>query len=150
MRRAIEVQRHASGAVSATVTLPFDDRHRRRIRMTDDDGGDFMLDLPDAVLLTDGDNLVLDDGGVIVVRAAEEDVADIYCDTTVTAARIAWHIGNRHTPVQVLAGGTLRIRDDHVMVDMVKGLGATVLHTMAPFEPEGGAYNSGGGHGHAH
>jgi urease accessory protein len=150
MRRAITLKRAGSwtGESSATVTLPFEDRHRRRIRMTDDAGGYFLLDLPDAVRLADGDALILDQGGMIVVRAALERVADLHCKDTADALRLAWHIGNRHTPVQVLPDGVLRIADDHVLVAMAQGLGASITQHMAPFQPEGGAYAT--GHGHAH
>lgn len=152
MRRAVQVKHSLAGdGGSVSVTLPFDQRHRRRIKMTDDAGEAFLLDLPDAVLLSDGDGLVLDDGGVIAVRAAAEPVADVHCASPEMAARIAWHIGNRHTAVQVLGDGVLRIADDHVLVGMVEGLGARVVRTVAPFEPEGGAYSPGGhGHGHDH
>lgn len=156
MRRAISVMPSGSwnGGVSATVTLAFDERHRRRIRMIDDAGEPFLLDLPDAVQLADGDGLALEGGGVIAVKAAPEPVAEIRCRDAETAARIAWHIGNRHTPLQVLAEGRLRIRDDHVLVAMVEGLGATVARLSAPFEPEGGAYanaaSQGTGHRHGH
>jgi urease accessory protein len=153
MRRAIEHrlagQWIANEAVS-TVTLAFDDRYRRRIRLTDDSGAAFLLDLADVVLLSEGDGLVLDCGGVIAVREAEEPVADIHCDSPAAAARIAWHIGNRHTPIQVLPDGAIRIRDDHVLVAMLEGLGARVVTRQGPFTPERGAYESGGGHRHAH
>lgn len=161
MQRAFEVKPRGTWCPPAgrslgarSVTLAFDERHRRRIRMTDDDGAAFLLDLPDAVLLADGDGLVLEDGTMIAVHAADEAVADIHCDDAATVARIAWHIGNRHTPLQVLESGALRIHDDHVMVEMVQGLGASVTRLSAPFEPEGGAYAAGhgvghgGGHGH--
>ncbi|CCQ72722.1 urease accessory protein UreE [Magnetospira sp. QH-2] len=150
LRRAIAVlpQGHWTGDPVGTITLAFADRHKRRIRMIDDGGEAFLLDLPDAVLLGDGDGLELDGGGVIEVRAAEESVVDIACTDAAHAARIAWHIGNRHTAVQVLDGGRLRMADDLVMVHMVEGLGGAVSRTTAPFEPEGGAYASGGGHAH--
>lgn len=162
MRRAIEVKPTGGGDARgpmASVTLPFDERHRRRIRMTDDAGEAFLLDLPDAVLLDHGDQLILDDGGLIEVLAASEPVADIVCADAAHAARIAWHIGNRHTPLQVMDGGRLRMRDDHVLVAMVEGLGARVERRSAPFQPEPGAYASSHkhgahehrhGHGHAH
>lgn len=137
-----------TGDVAGSVTLPFEERHRRRIRMIDDDGAPFMLDLADAVRLGDGDGLVLDDGGMIVVRAASERIADLTCEDAVAAMRLAWHIGNRHTPLQVLADGTLRIAHDHVLVAMAEGLGARAEEKVAPFEPEGGAYSSGHGHDH--
>ncbi len=134
-----------------SVTLDFDRRHRRRLRMTDDAGADFLLDLAAATVLGDGDGLVLEDGGIIQVRAAAEPVLDISCGTPADSARIAWHIGNRHTPVQVLADGTLRIRDDHVLAGMIEALGATAHRRSAPFDPEPGAYAVGGtGHSHDH
>ena len=150
MRRAVTVKRAGSwtGLAAETVTLPFEDRHRRRIRMTDDAGVDFLLDLADAVRLADGDALVLDQGGKIVVRAAMERVADLQCGDPADALRLAWHIGNRHTPVQVLPSGVLRIAHDHVLVAMAQGLGASATERNAPFQPEGGAYAP--GHGHAH
>jgi urease accessory protein len=158
MRRAIEhipVDRAKAktatlDAVRGTVTLAFADRHRRRIRLLDDAGEAFLLDLPHAVRLGDGDRLRLADGGVIVVRAAEEAVLTITCAGPIAASRIAWHIGNRHTPMQVLKDGRLRIIDDHVMRDMVLGLGGVVDAEIAPFDPERGAYHNKGGHGHGH
>ncbi len=150
MRRAVHVKLSGSwptGATVASVTLAFEDRHRRRIRLADDGGEDFLLDLEAPVLLADGDGLVLDDGGIIEVRAADEAVADIQCADGMHAARIAWHIGNRHTPVQVLGEDALRIGDDHVLVHMAEGLGGEVTRRLAPFVPEPGAY-AGSGHEH--
>ena len=133
------------------MTLAFDERHRRRIRMTDDAGVPFLLDLAKAMVLGDGDGLALDGDGYIRVRAAAEPVADVRAATAAETARLAWHIGNRHTPVQVLADGTLRIRDDHVLVAMLEGLGAFVTRRLASFTPEPGAYaGTGDGHGHRH
>lgn len=129
----------------ATVTLSFHDRHRRRIRMIDDAGGEFLLDLPQATHLNDGDGLALEGGGFLLVKAAEEAVADVGCGSPEALARIAWHVGNRHMPVQVLEGGILRVPDDHVLVAMLQGLGAQVVRRRAPFAPEAGAY-----HGHDH
>lgn len=131
----------------STVTLAWADRHRRRLMMTDDSGEAFLLDLSDATRLAEGDGLALEGGGWLAVRAAAEAVADIRCAGAEELARIAWHIGNRHAPVQVLAGGILRILDDHVLIAMVHGLGGTVDRLVAPFQPEGGAYE---GSVHAH
>jgi urease accessory protein len=152
MRRAIDVipaGNWPKNESTGCVTLVFDDRHRRRIQLTDDRGGDFLLDLVEATRINNGDGLVLDEGGILKVLAADEDVIDIGCDGVTETARIAWHLGNRHTPVQVLKSGHLRIRFDHVLLEMAKGLGALVKRRNAPFEPEAGAY-SGGGHGHIH
>ena len=138
-------------AAVGEVTLAFDQRHRRRIRMTDDAGEPFLLDLAKAVVLADGDGLALDGDGFIRVRAAAEPVADVRAETAAETARLAWHIGNRHTTMQVLADGTLRIHDDHVLVAMLEGLGAFVTRRLAPFTPEPGAYaGAGDGHGHDH
>ncbi len=131
-----------------SVTLVYEDRYRRRMVITADDGSStFLLDLPQARVLNDGDGLVLDDGAIALVRAATERVCDVICESPEALARIAWHLGNRHLPVQVIPGG-LRIRDDHVIVDMLVRLGARVTPRQAPFTPEGGAYAS--AHGHAH
>lgn len=154
MRRATEIL--ASGRwpveqAAATVTLSFDDRHRRRIRLVDDVGRDFLLDLDETALMADGDGLRLDDGTFIRVVAAEEAVADAKGLSPAHAARLAWHLGNRHAPVQVMPDGTLRIRDDHVLIAMLEGLGALVVRRLAPFSPEPGAYaRDGHGHDDAH
>ncbi|HEX9702022.1 MAG TPA: urease accessory protein UreE [Rhodospirillales bacterium] len=143
MRRATDIVARGSWPAEsavATVTLALDDRHRRRIRMIDDGGHDFLLDLPKARLLADGDGLKLADGGIIRVVAADEAVADVAGSSPAHTARLAWHIGNRHVPVQVMTDGGLRIRDDHVLVTMLEGLGANVTRRMAPFSPEPGAY----------
>ena len=134
----------------ACVTLPFNERHRRRILMSDDQGRAFLLDLAETARLEDGDGLVLETGGVVLVRAAQEDVLDIVCRGADGAARIAWHLGNRHTPVQVLANGALRIAYDHVLRHMAESLGALTERRQAPFAPEGGAYADGFNHGHGH
>ncbi len=134
---------------SARVTLTFDDRYRRRIRMTDDRGRDFLLDLAETTRIEDGDGLVLESGETIVVRAADEDVLDIICHDAAETARVAWHLGNRHTPVQVLGSGALRIAYDHVLAHMVEHLGAHTQRRQAPFAPEPGAYTD-GGHGQSH
>jgi urease accessory protein len=155
MRRAIEAvprgtwpRRRRIGA----ATLDFDHRHRRRIALTTDDGAAFLLDLPEARVLGPGDGLILDTGDVIEVIAADEQVCDVAADSPATLARLAWHLGNRHLPVEIRAAG-LRIRDDHVIVAMLEGLGAHVHRLAAPFTPEQGAYAHAGaapGHGHGH
>ena len=149
MRRAVAVKTSGTWPAAEAVaeaTLAFDERHRRRFRLRDDNGEAFMLDLPEATLLSDGDGLALAGGGYVRVRAAAEPVADLHAATAAATARLAWHIGNRHVPVQVLSDGVLRIRDDHVLTDMAQGLGATVERHAAPFAPEAGAYA--GGHSH--
>lgn len=154
MRRVTEIRHRGSWPAEdavATVTLPLDDRHRRRIRLTDDRGEAFLLDLAEAALMGDGDGLRLEDGGFIRIVAADESVADVRGSSPAHTARLAWHLGNRHTPVQVLANGGLRIRDDHVLIAMLEGLGARVVRHQAPFSPEPGAYaRNGNGHEHGH
>ncbi len=130
-----------------TVVLDFDDRHRRRMAMTGTRGLAFLLDLENAVALRGGDALVLDDGRLVEVVAAPEPLLEIRGTDPHHLVRVAWHLGNRHLPTQIMAKG-LRIRRDHVIEAMVKGLGARVIEIEAPFDPEGGAY-AGGGHAHA-
>ena len=154
MRRVVDVLPAGDwppNAMVAEVTLAFDARHRRRFRMTDGRGEPFLLDLRRPTQLKDGDGLVLDGDGIIRVRAADEAIADVRGRTAADTARLAWHIGNRHTPMQVLADGALRIRDDHVIVTMLEGLGGSVTRHRAPFSPEPGAYaRAEPGHGHDH
>jgi len=128
-----------------TVVLDFDDRHRRRMAMTGTRGLEFLLDLEAAVALRGGDALVLEDGRLIEVVAAPEPLVEIRGSDPHHLIRVAWHLGNRHLPTQIMPKG-LRIRRDHVIEAMVKGLGARVIEIEAPFDPEGGAY---AGHGHA-
>jgi urease accessory protein len=151
MRRAITV--HTRGhwpdeAAIDGVTLPFLDRHRRRIRLVADSGTPFLLDLARAQRLTEGDGLELDDGGYIRVCSAAEPVIEIAADSPGDLLRIAWHLGNRHLPLQALEG-RLRIRADHVIAAMVEGLGGHITRIEAPFDPEIGAY-AGAAHDHAH
>ncbi len=138
-----------------TVVLDFDDRHRRRMAMTGTRGLEFLLDLANAVALRGGDALVLDDGRLVEVVAAPEPLTEIRCNDPHHLVRVAWHLGNRHLPTQIMAKG-LRIRRDHVIEAMVKGLGARVIEIEAPFDPEGGAYaeafhaaGEAGSHAHA-
>src|SRR5271165_1081579 len=132
-----------------TVVLDFDDRHRRRMAMTGTRGLEFLLDLENAVVLRGGDALVLDDGRLIEVVAAAEPLVEIRGADPHHLIRVAWHLGNRHLPTQIMPKG-LRIRRDHVIEEMVKGLGARVIEIEAPFDPEGGAYAEAAAHGHAH
>ena len=120
--------------IGVIVVLGFDDRHRRRIAMTGLRGTRFLLDLPAAVALRDGDGLALEDGRVIRVEAAPERLAEIRCASPADLVRVAWHLGNRHLPTQ-FAGDRLRIREDHVILDMVRRLGAEVRPVEAPFDP---------------
>lgn len=130
-----------------TIVLDFDDRHRRRMAMTGTRGLEFLLDLEKATALHGGDALVLEDGRLVEVVAAPEPLVEIRCRDPRHLVRVAWHLGNRHLPTQI-TGRALRIRRDHVIEAMVKGLGARVIEIEAPFDPEGGAY-AGDSHAHA-
>jgi urease accessory protein len=116
--------------------------------MTGAGGLAFLLDLGEALPLRDGDGLLLDDGRTVEVAAAPEPLAEIAADGASELVRIAWHLGNRHLPCQLL-GDRIRIRHDHVIEEMVARLGASVTAVDAPFDPEGGAYRAGHGH-HGH
>ncbi len=130
-----------------TVLIDFDRRHRRRIQLTTESGADLLLDLPQAARLRDGDGLVVEGGGIVLVKARPEPLLDIHAHDAAGLVRIAWHLGNRHLPVQLL-GSHIRIREDHVIAEMVRGLGGHVHAIDAPFDPEAGAYA--GGHQHHH
>jgi urease accessory protein len=150
MIRATKVlgQHRWKEAAADTIVLDFDDRHRRRMAMTGTRGLEFLLDLESAIALRGGDALVLEDGRLIEVVAAPEPLLEIKGADPHHLIRVAWHLGNRHLPTQLMPKG-LRIRRDHVIEAMVKGLGARVVEIEAPFDPEGGAYAS-AAHGHAH
>ena len=145
MIRAVEVkpQHRWSEAPADTVVLDFDDRHRRRMAMTGTRGLEFLLDLEHALALRGGDALVLEDGRLVEVVAAPEPLIEIKGRDPQHLVRLAWHLGNRHLPTQITAKA-LRIRRDHVIAEMLKGLGARILEIEAPFDPEGGAYDGGG------
>ncbi|WP_424628215.1 urease accessory protein UreE [Bradyrhizobium sp. SYSU BS000235] len=150
MIRATQVRPHYrwNEAAADTVVLGFDDRHRRRMTMTGTRGLEFLLDLQQAVALRSGDALVLEDGRLVEVVAAAEQLLEIRGTDPSHLVRLAWHLGNRHLPTQIVGKG-LRIRHDHVIEAMVKGLGARVIEIEAPFDPEGGAY-AGDGHDGGH
>jgi urease accessory protein len=130
------------------VVLDHDGRHRRRLALTGEGGTEFLLDLPEAVALRDGDGLLLEDGRIVEVKAAAETLSEVRGKDADHLLRLAWHLGNRHLPAQIL-GDRILIRHDHVIDDMLRGLGASVTTLEAPFDPEGGAYD-GQGHDHSH
>lgn len=133
-----------------TITLDEAARFRRRMAMTSDNGIEFLLDLGEARLLRHGDGLVLDDGRVIEVRAAPEKLYRVAARNPGHMLRLAWHLGNRHCPSQIMEDCML-IRRDHTLRAMLEGLGAAVTEIEAAFDPEGGAYgDSHGQHGHHH
>jgi len=155
--RAIAIKPAASwsGQPADRVVLDYDARQRRRIAMTGGNGTAFLLDLPAPAGLRGGDALLLEDGRLVEVIAASEPLLEIRCADARHLARIAWHLGNRHLPTQLM-NDALRIRRDHVIADMVAQLGADIIEMEAPFDPEGGAYSNSpsqhpnGGHGHHH
>jgi urease accessory protein len=125
------------------VALDADERYRRRIVLVGERGTKLLLDLADVTALHDGDALVLDDGAMIAVAAKPELLVEIAAADATALARLAWHLGNRHTELQV-AGDRLRIKRDHVLEEMLIGLSAQLTAIEASFEPERGAYE----HGH--
>ncbi|HZD90173.1 MAG TPA: urease accessory protein UreE [Pseudolabrys sp.] len=147
MRRVSQIKAAGSfdaGAASDRVVLDAGDRQRRRIVLTAEGGTDFLLDFPKPVRLRDGDGLLLDDGAIVLVTGVAEDLVEIAAGSARDAVRLAWHLGNRHTDVQVI-GGKLRIRRDHVLEEMLRGLGAELTPLAAPFDPEAGAGQEHGG-----
>lgn len=142
------------GAFDAAIAadravLDHDHRLRRRIVLTTSKGAQVRLYEARPVQLRDGDGLKLADGSIVLVQAQLEPVLEITASSLGELVRIAWHLGNRHLPTQLL-GDRLRIRQDHVIADMVEGLGGEIVTLMAPFDPEGGAYAGGHDHGHGH
>ena len=130
--------------VKGRLELAFDARQKTRLRAVLDSGEEVALVLPRGETLRGGDLLVASDGRVIELAARPEQVVHITCSTPRDLARAAYHLGNRHVPVEV-GEGWLRIAADHVLEEMLRGLGAVLEAREAPFEPEAGAY---GGHGH--
>ena len=135
--------------IAGHLRLDHHHRYRRRLALKTQEGETILLDLPAAVHLRGGDRLLLEDGAVIGVEALDEPLLEITADNMAALIRISWHLGNRHLPTQIL-GTALRIREDHVLEDMVLGLGGAVAHIVAPFDPEGGAYAGPAGHPHGH
>ena len=130
-----------------TLTLDFDDRCKNRLAATLDNGEEVALVLPRGTVLRDGDVLVADDGALVRVIAAPQEVLVVHAHDVPTLTRAAYHLGNRHTPVEVGAEH-LKLEADPVLEDMLKRIGAHVEHATLPFQPETGAY--GGGHKHGH
>ncbi|EPR16148.1 urease accessory protein UreE [Sphingobium indicum IP26] len=136
------------GPWADSVRLDHDLRNRRRMVYTTQGGRGILLDMPRAVHLRDGDGLALDSGELVRVEAAPEPLIEITAPDMPLLLRLAWHLGNRHLPTQLL-GDRMRIRHDHVIAEMIEGLGGRCEHVLAPFDPEGGAYE-GVGHGRHH
>jgi urease accessory protein len=149
MLRATEIVRAGlwNGQPADTVRLDYDRRTRRRIALTAAGGLEFLLDLAKAPVLVAGDGLRLEDGRIVAVAAAPERLLEIACADERALARIAWHLGNRHLAAEIGAR-VVYIREDHVIADMARGLGAEVRTVERPFNPEGGAYGQGAAHAH--
>jgi urease accessory protein len=130
------------------VLVDYDRRFRRRIVLTMISGAEILVDLPQAVRLRDGDGLATE-AGIVRVRAQNEQLMEIHAHDVGGLIRIAWHLGNRHLPVQLLEEH-IRIRADHVIGEMVEGLGGHVDLIQAPFDPEAGAYAGSAAHHHHH
>jgi urease accessory protein len=133
-------------SASDRVVLDAGDRQRRRIVLTGEKGTEVLLDFEKPVALRDGDGLLLDDGTLVLVAGAPEPLVEVSAHTPLETVRLAWHLGNRHTDVQI-AGDRIRIRRDHVLEDMLRGLGAHLHPLDAPFDPEAAAPHE---HGHSH
>lgn len=149
MKRVTEIKPLSAwnpGTAVDFVVLDAQDRHRRRVVFVGEQGATYLLDLPRPAQLRDGDGLVLEDGSLVRVTGKPELLVEISTPNAQGMARIAWHIGNRHTEVQIV-GDRLRIRRDHVLEEMLRGLGASLSFVDASFDPETGAYDH---HGHAH
>ncbi len=150
VKRASQVLRAGSWRAADAidrVVLDADERYRRRIVLTGESGSRFLLDFAEARPLRDGDGLLLDDGTIVAVVAKLEQLVEIAAgsgDGASDLMRLAWHLGNRHTEVEII-GDKLRLRRDHVLEEMLAGLGAMLTPIEAPFEPERGAYQ----HGHS-
>lgn len=137
------------GRPFATLALEADERRIRRKALRLPEGEDVLVDFPATVTLADGDALQVQDGRLVGIKAAFESLYEITGRDRAHIVRLAWHIGNRHLPAQ-LEEKRLLIRRDHVIRDMLIGLGATVTDIEAPFSPEHGAYShSHGADGHA-
>lgn len=142
--------RRAAGAADAIdrVVLDYRDRFLRRKRLTTAAGDVLMVDLAETVSLEDGDAFLLADGRLVAVEAAPEPLVEITAPGDPEAlARLAWHLGNRHTPAEI-GRGRIRVQRDHVIEAMLARLGAATRPVMGPFRPEGGAYGHGRTHGH--
>ncbi len=134
------------GEAADQVSLDYDGRHRRRIVMAGASGAEYLLDLPAAHHLRDGDGLALEDGAVVRITARPEPLIEVRAALPQALIRLAWHIGNRHLAAAVFADRIL-IRRDHVIAHMLEHQGARVRQVEEPFDPEGGAYQD---HGHDH
>jgi len=147
MQRATSIVRKAAvkaDKVIDQVSLDHEGRHRRRITLTGEKGTAFLLDLEKTATLNDGDAVKLEDGALILVKAAPQTLIEIKTENPMRLLKTAWHIGNRHTPAEITADA-IYIDEDNVLAEMIRGLGCAMATVSRPFQPERGAY-----HDHAH
>lgn len=143
MNRATSIVRKAAvkqDRVVDRLTLDHEGRQKRRVALKADGGLELLVDLEKATVLDDGDALKLDDGRLVEVKAAPERLLEVKAQNPMRLLRVAWHIGNRHTPAEVTADA-IYIQDDHVLAEMVRGQGCSVTPVTRPFRPERGAYD---------
>lgn len=152
MIRATRILRRetlSGGEIVDRVVLDHGDRHRRRVALRGLGGLGFLLDLPEPAVLEDGDALVLQDGRLVWVEAAPERLLEIRAPSAHALKRLIWHIGNRHIAAEI-GEDAVWIAHDHVLAEMVRGLGGSADPVERPFRPEGGAYSGAHPHGHDH
>jgi urease accessory protein len=145
-------RRVRAGTPTDVVSLAYDERKKSRLRARTDSGVELAIVLERGSSLKDGELLAADSGEIILVRAAPESVSEVTSPDALALARAAYHLGNRHVPLQI-EPGVLRYQHDHVLDGMVAGLGLPVVARLAAFEPEGGAYAAHGegvAHHHEH
>ena len=146
--RLIHAEAASDTETCGRVELSYAEREKSRQRATLTSGEDIAIKVPRGLVMRGGDILESEDGRRITVVAAAESVSTVHANTARALTRVAYHLGNRHVWVEV-GPSWLRYLHDHVLDEMVIGLGAKITHEQAPFEPEGGAYG-GRGHSHAH
>lgn len=149
MHKIINIVSGDSGAPFTSLTLPFEKRQICRQRVTLDNGEEASLTVDRGSVLRHGDLLQTEDGQLIKICAADESVSTVISNNPLLLARACYHLGNRHVSLEIREG-RIRYLHDHVLDDMVRELGLSVVAEQAPFEPEAGAYSSGHGHGHGH
>ena len=149
--RVIRADALAGAEIVDRIVLDHGDRHRRRMAMRGVGGLAFLLDLAQPTVLNDGDALALEDGRLVWVEAAPERLLEVRAGSDHALKRLIWHIGNRHIPAEITDDAVF-IAFDHVLAEMVRGLGGSAEPVERPFRPEGGAYAGGhaAAHGHAH
>ncbi|QQE92603.1 urease accessory protein UreE [Providencia rettgeri] len=151
MKKFIKViDNHEAPDMHLSLCLTMDERTKSRLKVTLSDGQEAGLFLPRGTILKEGDVLATETGEFVTIEAAKEQVSTVYSDDPLLLARVCYHLGNRHVPLQIEAGWC-RYFHDHVLDDMARGLGATVSVGLEKYQPEPGAYGgSSGGHHHHH